>query len=192
DPTRQPTAEQAAAFPGFGRRRQGVDVFPDQVAGKRVVNRSQTTEQGQNLLSDWAIWDDFKLSQPNSDGFTIVKRTNAQSTWLHVDEGKRSSGLVFAGDVSGGLAVSVRNFWQSYPAELEVSNAATPEAELTAWLWSPDAPAMDLRHYDIKAHGLDAVYEDVQPGFSTATGVARTSELTLFATAGVPSRQRAV
>ncbi|HVW20313.1 MAG TPA: Tat pathway signal sequence domain protein [Opitutaceae bacterium] len=192
DPTRRPTAAQAAAFPGYGRRRQGVDVFPDQVAGRRVPNRAQVNEHGQDLLSDWAVWDDYKLLQPNSDGFTIVKRTNPQSTWLHADEGKRSSGLVFAGDVSGGLAVSVRNFWQSYPAALEVSRAASPEAELTAWLWSPDAPAMDLRHYDIKAHGLDAVYEDVQPGFSTATGVARTSELTLFATPGVPSREQAV
>ena len=52
---------------------------------------------------------------------------------------------------------------------------------------------MDLRHYDTKAHGLDAVYEDVQPGFSTATGVGRTSELTLFATRACrPGADRAV
>ncbi|MBW2561983.1 MAG: hypothetical protein JRE40_14180, partial [Deltaproteobacteria bacterium] len=31
----------------------------------------------QGWLADWAIWDDFKLVQPNADGFTIVKRTNA-------------------------------------------------------------------------------------------------------------------
>ena len=129
------------------------------------------------------------MDQPNADGFTIVKRTNPQSTWLQAGAGQRASGLVFAGDVSGGLAVSIRNFWQSYPASLEVRHAASGEAELYAWLWSPDGPAMDLRHYDIKAHGLDAVYEDVQPGFSTATGVARTSELTLFATANVPAKE---
>jgi hypothetical protein len=48
---------------------------------------------------------------------------------------------------------------------------------------------MDLRHYDTKAHGLDSSYEDVQPGFSTPHGVARTSELTLYASAGVPARE---
>jgi len=48
---------------------------------------------------------------------------------------------------------------------------------------------MDMRHYDTRPHGLEAVYEDVQPGFSTAHGVARTSELTLFATAAVPSKE---
>ena len=47
---------------------------------------------------------------------------------------------------------------------------------------------MDLRHYDTKAHDLDSSYEDVQPGFSTPHGVARTSELTLFPTAAVPAK----
>jgi hypothetical protein len=167
----------------------GADVYPRQVEGKRVPNREQVNARGQNWLADWAVWDDFKLVQPNADGFTIHKRTNPQSVWLPAGAGKRASGLVFAGDVSGGLAVSLKNFWQSYPAELEVRHASTGEAELTVWLWSPDAPAMDMRHYDTRAHGLQAVYEDVQPGFSTAHGVARTSELTLFPTDGVPTRE---
>jgi len=131
-------------------------------------------------LNQNAVWDDFKLSQPTPDGFTIVKRTNPTSTWLYSTAGKRSSGYAFAGDTSGGLGLSVKNFWQSFPAELEVDHANTPMANLTAWLWSPDAPEMDMRHYDTHAHGLATTYEDVQPGFSTAYGIGRTSELTLF------------
>ena len=55
---------------------------------------------------------------------------------------------------------------------------------------------MDMRHYDLVAHGLAASYEDVQPGMSTAFGVARTSELTLYPSAAgcppapTPSRRR--
>ena len=165
------------------------DVFPDQIAGKRVPNAADVNQRGQNLLADWPVWDGFKLVQPNADGFTLMKRTNAQSTWLFAAAGRRASGLVFAGDVTGGLGVSIRNFWQSYPASLEVEHASTSEAEILAWLWSPDAPAMDMRHYDTRAHGLDASYEDVQQGFSTATGVARTSELTLFASSGLPAKE---
>ena len=37
---------------------------------------------------------------------------------------KVAARLVFAGDVSGGLAVSIKNFWQSYPAGLEVRHAS--------------------------------------------------------------------
>lgn len=167
----------------------GADVYPDQIAGKRVPNREQFNAAGQSLLADWAVWDDFKLTQPNADGFTIMKRTNAQSAWISAGAGKRASGLVFAGDVSGGLAVSLKNFWQSYPASLEVQKASSGAAELTVWMWSPDAPGMDMRHYDTKPHGLEAVYEDVQPGFSTPQGVARTSELTLFPSGAVPSKE---
>jgi exo-rhamnogalacturonan lyase-like protein len=165
------------------------DVYPDQIAGKRVPNKEAYNARGQSLLTDWAVWDDFKLVQPNADGFTVLKRTNSESAWIPAGAGRRASGLVFAGDVSGGLATSLKNFWQSYPASLEVQKASGGAAKLIVWMWSPEGPSMDLRHYDTRAHGLEAVYEDVQPGFSTAHGVARTSELTLFATAVVPSKE---
>jgi hypothetical protein len=167
----------------------GADVYPDQIAGRRVPDKEAYNARGQGLLTDWAVWDDFKLVQPNADGFTVLKRANPESAWIPAGAGRRASGLVFAGDVSGGLAASLKNFWQSYPTSLEVKKAAGGAAELIVWMWSPEAPGMDVRHYDTRAHGLEAAYEDVQPGFSTAHGVARTSELTLFATAAVPSKE---
>jgi hypothetical protein len=166
----------------------GNDAYPAQLEGRRVPNRAQMNQQAINMVSNWAVWDDFKLVQLNPDGFTIRKRTNPQSTWLFSAAGKRASGLAFVGDVSGGLGVSVKNFWQSYPVELQVQNASSPVARLTAWMWSPEAAPMDLRHYDTRAHGLEASYEDVQKGNSTPYGVARTSELTLWPTGEVPAK----
>jgi hypothetical protein len=166
----------------------GNDVYPAQLAGLRVPNRAQMNRQGLNMVDNWAVWDDFKLVQLSPDGFTIQKRTNPQSTWLFSAAGKRASGLVFVGDITGGLGVSIKNFWQSYPAELQVQNAASPAAQLTAWVWSPEAVPMDLRHYDTRAHGLEASYEDVQPGDSTPFGIARTSELTLWPAGSVPAK----
>ena len=170
----------------------GADVYPRQVQGQRVPNREQVSARSRGWLADWAVWDDFKLAQPNPDGFSVLKRTNPESTWLPAGGGRRASGLVFAGDVSGGLAVSLKNFWQSYPASLEVRHARTGEADLYVWMWSPDAPSMDMRHYDTGPHGLEAAYEDVQLNTSIATGVARTSELMLFAAASVPSKKATV
>ena len=170
-------------YPGGG------GVYNDQVAGKRMPDRKDLNARGQHLLESYAVWDDFRLIQPNAQGFTVEKRTNPGSCWLPAGAGGRCSGLVFAGDVSGGLAVGLKDFWQSYPAGLEVRHAGTDAAELRVWLWSPDAPAMDLRHYDRVAHGLNETYEDVEEGFSTPNGVARTSELTLFPCAGVPSKE---
>src|ERR1039457_3343833 len=174
--------------PLSGRGQLDGNPYPDQLAGKRIADKETFNARGQKLIADWAVWDDFKLAQTMADGFTIQKRTNPQSCWLDAIAGRRASGLVFAGDVSGGLAVGVKNFWQSYPASLEVRHATAAAAELRVWLWSPEAPAMDLRHYDTRAHNLDSSYEDVQPGFSTPHGVARTSEMTLFPTGAVPSK----
>ena len=166
----------------------GPAVYVSQLAGKRIPNKDTFNAAGQKLISDWATWAAYKLVQASADGFTIQKRTNPESCWLDALSGKRSSGLVFAGDVSGGLAAAVKNFWQSYPASLEVQKATGPAADLYLWLWSPDAPAMDLRHYDTRAHDLDSSYEDVQPGFSTPHGVGRTSEILLFASGAVPAK----
>ena len=177
--------------PATGRRMLpgGPAAYANQLAGKRLPNKETFNAAGQKLLTDWASWDSYKLVQFTADGFTIQKRTNPQSCWLDAGAGRRASGLAFAGDVSGGLAVGLKNFWQSFPSSLEVQGMTTNSAQLHVWLWSPDAAAMDLRHYDTRAHDLDSSYEDVQEGFSTAHGVGRTSEMTLFPSAAVPERE---
>jgi hypothetical protein len=161
---------------------------PLQPGGGSVAQETGQKFTGSPVFAKNAIWNDFKLSQPTPNGFTIVKRTNPASTWLFSTAGKRAAGLAYAGDLGGGLAVSIKNFWQSFPAGLEVQNAASPAAKLVAWLWSPEAAEMDMRFYDKAGHGLDAAYEDAQPGLSTAYGVARTSELTLFASDAFPAK----
>ncbi|HWA86065.1 MAG TPA: Tat pathway signal sequence domain protein [Opitutus sp.] len=157
---------------------------PLQPGGGSVEQETGRPFTGRGPFADNAIWNDFKLSQPTPDGFTIVKRTNPKSTWLFSAGGTRADGLALVGDLGGGLAISVKNFWQTFPSELEVRHASAPLAELTAWLWSPDGPPMDMRHYDLVAHTLAASYEDVQPGLSTAYGISHTSELTLYPSAG--------
>ncbi|HKX31735.1 MAG TPA: Tat pathway signal sequence domain protein, partial [Blastocatellia bacterium] len=160
------------------------DLYARQIAGQPIPNLDQLNDRART--EKMAVWDGFKLTQSSADSFIVQKRTGARSSWIQAAAGKRALGTAFIGDTSGGLAVGMKNFWQLAPTALEVQKASTDAAELTLWLWSPDAPAMDLRHYSEKEHGLDASYEDITPGFSTATGVARTSELTLQAFAETP------
>ncbi len=182
EPVQPATGRRPLTAPGRG------NLFSEQLEGKRLPNRADFDSRGKKLLADWAVWDEYKLVQPTPDAFTIHKRTNPQSCWLDAAAGARSTGMAFAGDVSGGLGVSIKDFWQSYPTGFEIAGASAAQAELRAWLWSPDAPAMDMRHYDTRAHDLDSSYEDVQPGFSTPHGVARTSEFMLWPSANLPSR----
>ena len=178
--------------PLTGRRPLLLDkknVYDDQFLGKRVPNTNVYDKNGQDLIKDWAVWRDFRLTQHTADGFSIQKRTHDKGAWIDANGGQRASGLIFVGDVSGGLSLNIRNFWQSFPAVLEVKNAASDAAILRGWLWLPFGEAMDMRHYDTLAwgHGLNASYEDVQPDFSTAEGVARTSELMLGFHQNVPT-----
>lgn len=158
----------------------------DQAAGKRIPNADAVPAQ-QPVYKEMASWNDYKLVQHSADGFNIQKRTNGASSWLDAVGGKRASGLLFAGDATGGLALSVKNFWQTYPAALEASDMKEPSAKMTAWLWSPYADAMDLRHYDTVSHDINLTYEDVQPGYSTPYGIGHTSELMICPYNAVPS-----
>ena len=159
-----------------------------QVQGKRIPEPEAFDARNQELLRHWAKWNTYRLSQPNDQGYAITKRAHDNNQWVGTHTGHRAAGYVFAGDVSGGLGVSVKDFWQSYPASLQVDSATHDVAYLTAYLWSPDAGPMDLRHYDNVAHDLNASYEDVQEGMSTPLGIARTSVLTLIPEPAYPGK----
>ena len=160
-----------------------------QMEGKRIPPYEAFDEKNRELLNDWASWNGYRLSQLTADAFSIRKRTNGDAPWIGTFSGTRSDGYAFAGDITGGLGLCLHDFWQSYPSSIEISDARTPVATLTAWLWSPDAEPMDLRHYDNVAHGLNASYEDVQEGMSTPYGIARTTTLTLVPQGGYTGKK---
>lgn len=156
-----------------------IDVQRTQMTGQRLPNPEEFNEVGRQLIDELAQWDGYRLSQLNADSYSIRKRATNHSPWIGTFSGSRAAGVGYVGDCSGGIAVGISDFWQSYPSTLEINGARSQEAELTAWIWSPEAEPMDLRHYDDIAHGLLSSYEDVQEGMSTPYGIARTSELTI-------------
>lgn len=159
-----------------------------QVAGQRIPEPSTFDAKGQDLLHHWARWNTFRLTQLSDQGYAIQKRAHANNQWIGTHTGQRAAGYAFAGDVSGGLGISIKDFWESYPASLQIDSAATDIAYLTAYLWAPEGGVMDLRHYDNVAHDLNASYEDVQEGMSTPYGIARTSVLTLLPESAYPGK----
>lgn len=161
----------------------------DQMEGKRIPPRDTFDALGQSLIDHWAQWDCFRLSQLTDNAFSIRKRATSVSPWIGTLTGERSPGYAFAGDVEGGLGVGLKDFWQSYPSTIEITDARSKEAHINVYLWSPEAEPMNLCHYDTIAHGLLESYEDVQPGMSTPYGVARTNELWLLPQACYPGQQ---
>ncbi|MEJ7780562.1 MAG: hypothetical protein WKF68_13345, partial [Daejeonella sp.] len=181
-------SEPVLMSPGYRPQlvKDAVKLNVDQMSGKRIPNLEQLDAVTKHQFETIALWSDFKLTQLAPDSFSIVKRTNEASSWLHAANGKRAKGFVFIGDVSGGLAVGVKHFWEKYPSALEITGAANAAGELKIWFWSPDSPLMDLRHYDTIGHDGKISYEDHEDGSSTPFGVANTNELNLWVMENTP------
>ena len=185
-------AQPVRMLPGYRPQagREIGELYAAHLGGQRVPNLAQFDERARDAILSVPVWNDARLLQLGPDGFSIDKRTTAASSWLHVTDGHRSLGLAVLGDASGGLAVGVKDFWQKYPAALAIHDAAQPAGRLVAWLWAPPALAMDLRTYDTVPHGLPVNYEDWKPGWGTATGIANTHDLTLWAFGAIPSDEQ--
>jgi hypothetical protein len=170
-----------------------------QIAGRATPPFAEMAANVRAFIERIAAWGDFRLSQTNSDGFSIIKRTKAGHGWVDVDTAGRAAGLGYVGGVSGGVAFGMKDFWQRSPVRLDINDAASDLAHFTVWHHAPDAAAMDLRFYHdgmgmndhaAENEGLDVTYEDYEKGWGTAVGVARTTEFMLWALPATPSRER--
>ena len=187
-------AQPVRMLPGY-RAQTGAeiaDLYPAQLAGQRVPALTALDPRSRSAILTMPLWGDAKLTQLGPNSFSIHKRTTTAGSWLHVTDGHRARGLAVLGDVSGGLAVAPKNFWQKYPSSIELTGGAQPAGEMKIWFWSPAADAMDLRHYDTGPHSLATNYEDWKPGWSTPLGVANTTDLTLWAFGAIPSNDQLV
>ncbi|MBB6093659.1 hypothetical protein HNQ60_002540 [Povalibacter uvarum] len=183
------------------RRDPGAAVRAAQIAGTATPAVEAFPPYVAQRLDLIPCFGDWTLLQASADSFSIRKRTAEGHAWLDSDRGRRSSGLGYVGGPSGGVAFGLRNFWQSHPAQLDIRNAVSDAAQVTMWMWAPQAGAMDLRFYhdglgqdtyEKQLEALEITYEDYEPGFGTAQGVARTSEVMLWALAATPERRRFV
>ena len=181
------------------RRNPGAAVCAAQVAGQATPPLAEWSQAAATRIQYIPAYDDWTLLQSTCDGFEITKRTKAGHTWLEAARGQRAGGLGYLGTPDGGVAFGLRNFWQSYPAQLDIRGATGDAAEVTVWMWAPGAAAMDLRPYhdglgmdtyDKQYNGgLEITYEDYEPGFNSPEGVGRTSELHLWCVAATPARE---
>lgn len=183
------------------RRDPGKAVRESQIAGIATPPLSEWDERVSSRMHWIPVWNDFTLSQINANGFTIKKRTKEGHAWIDADQGNRASGVAYLGGASGGVVFGMRDFWQLHPVQVDIRNAGAEIAEATIWFYSPEAPAMDLRFYhdglgqetyEDQLDALNITYEDYEPGFGDAHGIARTTDFTLCIVDKTPSRQKTI
>ncbi|MEU9371430.1 Tat pathway signal sequence domain protein [Streptomyces avermitilis] len=181
------------------RRDPGAAVQAAQFAGEKLPDPATWDQRVTTRLQYIPEWGDYTLAQLSADGFTLRKRTKKGYGWIAAGGGRRASGFGYVGGPSGGFSFGLRDFWEKHPAQLDIRDAHLDEAEVTLWLWSPEAQPMDLRFYhdgmdqDTYAEqleGLNITYEDYEPEFGTPYGIARTSELLFWANESTPTPEK--
>ncbi|WP_409473203.1 Tat pathway signal sequence domain protein [Streptomyces sp. HC307] len=181
------------------RRDPGAAVRTAQFEGRKLPDPSTWDQRVTTRLQYIPEWGDYTLSQLSADGFAVRKRTKKGYGWIPAGGDRRASGFGYVGGASGGFAFGLRDFWEKFPAQLDIRDAHTDEAEVTLWLWSPEAQPMDLRFYHDgmgqdtypeQLEGLNITYEDYEPGFGTPYGIARTSELLFWAHESTPGAEQ--
>ncbi len=193
-------AEAVRGLTGL-RRDPGAHITQAQLDGRATPPLSAFPADVARDLRFVPAFGNYTLLQSGPNDFSIAKRTAPGCGWIRSASGERASGTGYLGSVLGGMGFGVRNFWQSYPGQIDIADAQTSQATLTLWLWAPDAPGMDLRayhdgmgedSYTLQRDALDITYEDYEPGFNTPYGVARTSEVVLQLFAKTPSHDALV
>ncbi|NMO96541.1 hypothetical protein [Paenibacillus lemnae] len=172
------------------RRTKGkyLELFKRQLDGETLTDEEMDDDYFKGILDDSARWDQFKVSQLSADHYKMAKRTQAGCSWVKAAEGRRARGVAYVGGSGGGLVLGMRDFWQKHPSGMEAQDMTEDEAQLTAWFWSPDAGAMDMRHYDTETH-VESSYEGAEEFRATAYGVGNTNELMIWCRDAAPSSQ---
>lgn len=150
-------------------------VYAQQLAGRKVVP-APDTERLFDVGQQNAIWGNVRVTQESEDYFRLEKQSHARLLRLRMGKGHRAQGLLYAGDSDGGAAVTLRGFWQKYPAALEVDGLEQDTASFTVWSWAESVEPMDLRHYTDQCH-VPSAYEGFDELRSTPEGVANTSHI---------------
>ena len=151
--------------------------YHSQIAGEKLALTPDQHPDAFRAIENMTWWDEWRITQDSSEHYRIQKETGEEDcSPVDGPEGRRAGGLLYA----AGLAVAMKDFWQKYPSSLEVKGMLTDRAVLSAWIWPPDAPLMDLRPYT-KRPCSQAYYGQGDTSRSMPSGTGMTNELHIIA-----------
>ena len=155
------------------------------VAASGVLNQTQAAgsedDKVEQVLAQIPWWDEYSMVQDSPTHFAVRKKTAEDSVCrLTCLDGVRTLGGAAFGSEAGSVMFAVRDFWRKYPTGYTFSGLTGGTATATVWLWSPDAEAMDFRHYSQDGHQW-ACYEGYDYKGADPVGIACTNEFSLKA-----------
>ena len=172
--------QEAMQMLTFWRPRVNPEIYRAQTRGEMLKLDREDNEILLGAIHDIPVWGSYRLYQSSSKFFQVKKKVQKDGvSYIDANFGGRAKGVMYIDSENGGVAVATKDFWQKYPSSLWADDINSDEAKLTMWFWSPEAEALDYRHYDDIGHS-QCYYEGFDEVRSTPYGVASTNDLSLF------------
>ena len=158
------------------RPRMPLSVYERQMAGEALSLTGTELEMAEKILRDSPLWSTYDLCQDSAHHFAVRKKLSSRNCcFIDSLHGKRSGGGMAVGSEAGHVLLGIRDFWEKYPSGYTVEGLDADKASCTVWLWSPEARAMDFRHYAERGYN-QVCYEGYDYKGATPFGIACTSE----------------
>lgn len=172
------------------RPRIPVPVYEAQMRGERLSLAGKEKELADTIMKDMPFWDEYTLTQDKAEHFSVRKKLREENCcYIDCLQGRRSGGGMAVGSEQGSVLLAIRDFWEKYPSGYTCSGLTQEEAWVTAWFWSPEAEAMDFRHYANRGYN-QVCYEGYDYKGADPYGIACTSHMTVEARQEmIPSEQ---
>ncbi len=162
------------------RPRIPLDLYERQMAGQNLdldQMEEQLAKDIRQAFDNMPTWSNYHICQDSAEHYAIRKRTGYEKCcYLDCQHGGRAAGCAAVAGEDGGIAVALRDFWQKYPSGIWMDRIDTECAEVTVWLWTPDAEAMDYRHYDVTGYS-QSYYEGFDVLGADPYGIGNTNEI---------------
>ena len=170
--------DEAIQLVACWRPKVNPEIYRDQTMGKKVDLSKEPIAL--KALSDIPVWGSYRLYQSSSRFFQVKKKVNKENVaYIDANFGGRAKGIFCIDSKNGAVAIAGKDFWQKYPSSLWADDLDKSKAKLTMWFWSPEAEALDYRHYETEGHS-QSYYEGADEVRSTPYGIANTNDMTLF------------
>ncbi|MDO5417663.1 MAG: hypothetical protein Q4F29_10720, partial [Lachnospiraceae bacterium] len=172
------------------RPRVPQEIYDRQQQGERLQLSGDEEKVVNQVLLDMPFWDTYEIFQDSVSHFGIRKKVKEEGCcYLDCLDGSRTHGAVAVGSEAGSLTFAIRDFWEKYPSGYTLSGLTGEKAEAVVWLWSPEAKAMDFRHYAVRGYN-QVYYEGYDFKGADPVGIACTSEFSMsWAEQMIPSDQ---
>ena len=158
------------------RPRVPVNIYEQQSKGELLTLTGTDKEIVDKVLCDTPYWSEYMLCQDSASHYVIRKKIAADNCCI-IDclHGMRTEGGAAIGSNLGSVMFGISDFWEKYPTGYDFKGLDSGTASCTLWFWSPDAQAMDFRHYANRGYN-QVCYEGYDYKGATPVGIACTNE----------------